>query len=89
MQQCAWWKVNQSGTNVTIPTTSFSRFFAQMTSCLVHYDVIYYPFPVNSHYLKMLGVDSPVTNNIDPDRKKGLSELNDEKMCISIFKKPL
>ena len=26
---------------------------------------------------------------IDPDRKKGLSELNDEKMCISIFKKPL
>ena len=36
----------------------------------------------------MWGVDSPVTNIIDPDRKKGLSELNDEKMCISIFKKP-
>ena len=34
-------------------------FFAQMTSCFVHYDVIYYPFPVNSQYLKMLGVDSP------------------------------
>ena len=40
----------------------FTCFFAQMTSCLVHYDVIYYSFPVNSHYLKMLGVDSPVTN---------------------------
>ena len=36
-------------------------FFAQMTSyCFVHYDVIYYPFPVNN--LKMSGgggVDSP------------------------------
>ena len=26
----------------------------------MHYDVIYYPFPVNSQYLKMWGVDSPV-----------------------------
>ena len=34
-------------------------FFAQMTSCFVYYDVIYYPFPVNSQYLKMWGVDSP------------------------------
>ena len=23
-------------------------FFAQMTSCVVHYDVIYHPFPINS-----------------------------------------
>ena len=34
-------------------------YFAQMTSCFVHYDVIWYPFPVNSQYLKIRGVDSP------------------------------
>ena len=34
-------------------------FFAQMTSCFVHYDIIYYPFPVNSQYFKMSGFDSP------------------------------
>ena len=33
--------------------------FAQMMSCFVHYDIIDYPFPVNSQYLKMSGVDSP------------------------------
>ena len=37
----------------------FVCFFAQMLSCFVHYDIIYYPFPVNSQYLKMWGVDSP------------------------------
>ena len=40
----------------------FRIFFAQMTSCFVHYDVVYYPFPVNSQYLNMSGgggVDSP------------------------------
>ena len=26
-------------------------FFAQMTSCAVHYDIIYHPFPINSQYL--------------------------------------
>ena len=26
--------------------------FAQMTSCNMHYDVIYSPFPINSQYLK-------------------------------------
>ena len=26
-------------------------FFAQMTSCVVHYDVIYHPFPINSQCL--------------------------------------
>ena len=25
------------------------------------YEVIYHPFPINSQYLKMWGVDSPVT----------------------------
>ena len=46
--------------NVTIPTTSFSRiFFSQMTSCAVHYDIIYHPFPINSQYLKTCGVNSP------------------------------
>ena len=30
-----------------------------MTSCAVHYDIIYHPFPINSQYLKMSGVDSP------------------------------
>ena len=48
--------------NVTIPTTSFLRvffFFSQMTSCAMHYDVIYRPFPINSQYLKTWGVDSP------------------------------
>ena len=37
----------------------FCMFFSQMTSYFVHYDVIWYPFPVNSQYLKMWGVDSP------------------------------
>ena len=31
-----------------------------MTSCFVHYDAIYYLLPVNSKYLKMWGVDSPI-----------------------------
>ena len=34
-------------------------FFSQMTSCFVHYDIIYHPFPINSQYLKTWGVDSP------------------------------
>ena len=57
-----------------MPTTSFSHvlchrkfiiigvnkyFFARMTSCAERYDVIYHPFPINSQYLKMWGVDSP------------------------------
>ena len=37
----------------------FRMFFAQMTSYFVHYDVICYPFPVNSQYVKMWGIDSP------------------------------
>ena len=37
----------------------FRMFLAQMTSYFVHYDVICYPFPVNSQYLKMWGIDSP------------------------------
>ena len=32
-----------------------------MTSCFMHYDIIYYPFLVNSQYLKLWGVDSPET----------------------------
>ena len=35
-------------------------FYAQMTSCAVRYDVIYYPLPVNSQYLDTSEVDSPV-----------------------------
>ena len=35
-------------------------FFAQMTSCAAHYDIIYHPFPINSQSLKTRGVDSPV-----------------------------
>ena len=34
-------------------------FFPQMTSCAIHYDVIYHPFPINFQYLKTCGVDSP------------------------------
>ena len=30
-------------------------FFAQMTSCAMHYDITYYTFPINSQYLKMAG----------------------------------
>ena len=46
--------------NVTIPTTSFSRvfFFTNDFMCRVHYDVINHPFPINSQYLKTWGVDS-------------------------------
>ena len=48
--------------NVTIKTTYFSRVFSQkMTSCALHYDVIYHPLPINSQYLKTWGVDSPGT----------------------------
>ena len=32
-----------------------------MMSRAVHYGVIYYPSPFDSQYLKMWGVDSPVT----------------------------
>ena len=35
-----------------------------MTLCVVHYDVIYDPFPINSQYLKTWGVDSLV--NLTP-----------------------
>ena len=35
-------------------------FYAQMTSCAVHYDIIYYPFFINSQYLNTSEVDSPV-----------------------------
>ena len=46
--------------NVTIPTTSFSRvFFTNEVMCRVHYVVINHPFPINSQYLKTWGVDSP------------------------------
>ena len=34
-------------------------FYAQMTSCALHYDVMYHPSPINSHYLNTWGVDSP------------------------------
>ena len=38
----------------------FGMFFSpKMTSCALHYDVIYHPLPINSQYLKMRGVDSP------------------------------
>ena len=40
----------------------FHMFFCTNDIMFGASDVIYYPFPVNSHYLKMLGVDSPVTN---------------------------
>ena len=38
---------------------SHQVFFAQMTSCAMHYDVVYLPFPINSQYLKTWGIDSP------------------------------
>ena len=34
-------------------------FFTQMTSCAMRNGTIYHPFPINSQYLKMWGVDSP------------------------------
>ena len=37
-------------------------FLVQMTSCAMRYDVTYHPFPINSQYLKMWGVDSPEPN---------------------------
>ena len=30
-----------------------------MTSCALHYDIIYHPLPINSQYLKTCGVDRP------------------------------
>ena len=38
--------------------------FAQKTSCAVHYDVIYHPFPFNSQYLKTWGVDSSAVGHL-------------------------
>ena len=44
--------------------TFFTYFFAQMTSCFVHYDIIFYPFPVNSQYLKKSGINSPALDSV-------------------------
>ena len=33
--------------------------YARIMSFVERYDLIYHPFPVNSQYLKTLGVDSP------------------------------
>ena len=30
-------------------------FFAQMTPCTIHYDIIYHPFPINSQYFEDVG----------------------------------
>ena len=38
-------------------------FFAQLTSRVVHYNIIYHPFPINSQYLKTREVDSPALWN--------------------------
>ena len=35
-----------------------------MTSCFVHYDIIFYPFPVNSQYLKKSGINSPALDSV-------------------------
>ena len=37
----------------------WGAFSAEMMSCAMHYDVIYYPFPINSQYLNTLEVESP------------------------------
>ena len=34
-------------------------FFTSDVMCRGHYDIIYHPFPINSQYLKMWGVNSP------------------------------
>ena len=34
----------------------FTGFLSQMTSCAMHYDIIYHPFPINSQYLKTWGL---------------------------------
>ena len=51
-------EVNQSGTKLMLQFQKhlFHIVFAQMKSCFVYYDVIYYPLPVIfSQYLKMWG----------------------------------
>ena len=77
--------------NVTILTTSFLIvfcfvlffcFFLQMTSCAMHDDVIYHPFPINSQYLKWWGVDSPVIGNL-------LSTLRTHNKDVSALQIPL
>ena len=50
-----------------------------MTSCAMHYDVIYRPFPINSQYLKTWGVDSPALATcvfLNESPKRDLSPLN-------------
>ena len=43
--QCDWWEVNQLGQMLQFQQLLFRAYFSQMTSCAVHYDVIYPPFP--------------------------------------------
>ena len=35
-------------------------FFQKLTSCALHYDVIYHPIPINTQYLKTWRVDTLV-----------------------------
>ena len=46
-----------------IPTTSFSGVFGEMTSCDVHYDVIY-QFSIFEDFEVLKGVDSPAIVSI-------------------------
>ena len=53
-------EVNQSDQMLQFQQHLFYVFFvSSMTSCAMHYDIIYYPFPINSQHLKMCWVDSP------------------------------
>ena len=45
-------------TNLWWPEST-SIFFAQKTSCVERYDIIFHPFHINSQYFKTWGVDSP------------------------------
>ena len=66
-------------------------FFAQITSCAMPYDVIYYPFPyfpINSQYLKTWGVESPgpvTCENMSCDlRRRAITIIHGSSMTTNV-----
>ena len=49
--------------------------FAKMTSCAIHYDVIYHPFAINSQYLKTWEGWQPCRSNRRGSKHKELAAL--------------
>ena len=66
--------------NVTIPATSFLHLFGGMTSCAVHYDVIY-QFSISED----LRVDSPGSGLSQMNAKLAVAYTSNLPIKISVF----